>query len=131
MLFGAAILRDAAVPVIGPRFARTRWRLLRMTVLYNFSDSNFKQPDMLPRSPRAQACRGSAKLRPSMERGHRECRVSDAPVVRAKNARGRRHRFTGCNRHSLRNGFTVSFALSLVTGLVCHHRPQEACFPRT
>jgi hypothetical protein len=26
---------------------------------------------------------------------------------------------------------TVSFALSLVTGLVCHHRSQEACFSRT
>jgi hypothetical protein len=27
------------------------------------------------------------------------------------------HRFTGLNRHSLRNGFTVSFVLSPVTGL--------------
>ena len=26
----AAILRDAAEFIIGPRFARTRWRLLRM-----------------------------------------------------------------------------------------------------
>jgi hypothetical protein len=25
---------------------------------------------------------------------------------------------------------TVSFVLSLVTGLSCHHRPQEACFSR-
>ena len=44
MLFGAAILRDAAEPVIGLRCARTRWRPLRMTVRYNVSDSNFKQP---------------------------------------------------------------------------------------
>ena len=27
------------------------------------------------------------------------------------------------NRHSLRDGFTVSFVLSLVTGLCCHHHP--------
>jgi hypothetical protein len=26
---------------------------------------------------------------------------------------------------------TVSFVLSLVTGLYCHRRPQEACFSRT
>jgi hypothetical protein len=26
---------------------------------------------------------------------------------------------------------TVSFALSPVTGLCCHRRPQEACFSRT
>jgi hypothetical protein len=26
---------------------------------------------------------------------------------------------------------TVSSALSLVTGLSCHHHPQEACFSRT
>ena len=32
------------------------------------------------------------------------------------------HRFTGLNRHSLRNGFTVSFVLSPVTGFVCHRR---------
>ena len=28
-------------------------------------------------------------------------------------------------RHSPRDGFTVSFALSLVTGLSCHHRPRS------
>ena len=27
------------------------------------------------------------------------------------------------SRHSLRDGFTVSFVLSLVTGLCCHHHP--------
>jgi hypothetical protein len=29
------------------------------------------------------------------------------------------------NRHSLRDGFTVSFELSLVTGLCCHHHRAE------
>ncbi len=28
--WGRPILRDGAEPVIGPRFVRTRWRLLRM-----------------------------------------------------------------------------------------------------
>jgi hypothetical protein len=36
------------------------------------------------------------------------------------------HRFTGFNRHSLRDGFTVSFVLSLVTGLFCHHHQRDA-----
>jgi hypothetical protein len=33
------------------------------------------------------------------------------------------HRFTGLNRHSLRNGFTTYFVLSPVTGFLCHRRP--------
>jgi hypothetical protein len=32
----------------------------------------------------------------------------------------------GFNRPSPRNGFTAYFALSLVTGLVCHHRKRNA-----
>jgi hypothetical protein len=36
------------------------------------------------------------------------------------------HRFTGLNRHSLRNGFAVSFVLSPVIGHCCHRHPQEA-----
>jgi hypothetical protein len=50
--------------------------------------------------------------------------VSDAPVA-AKNAVVF-HRFTGLNRHSLHNGFTVSFVLSSVTGLCCHRRQRDA-----
>ena len=34
-------------------------------------------------------------------------------------------------RPSLRNGFTAYNVLSPVTGLSCHRRPQEACFPGT
>ena len=44
------------------------------------------------------------------------------------------HRFTGLNRHSLRDGFTVSFVLSPVTGFLAtvvsvmrkHHRRLDA-----
>ncbi|HXP64777.1 MAG TPA: hypothetical protein VN815_04805 [Steroidobacteraceae bacterium] len=35
------------------------------------------------------------------------------------------HRFTGLNRHSLRNGFTVSFVLSPVTGLFATVTPEK------
>ena len=33
------------------------------------------------------------------------------------------HRFTGLNRHSLRDGFTTYFVLSPATGLCCHRHP--------
>jgi hypothetical protein len=39
-----------------------------------------------------------------------------------KNTRVSHHRFTGITRPSLRDGFTAYFALSPVTGLVCHRR---------
>src|ERR1700750_2786760 len=48
------------------------------------------------------------------------------PVVRAKNARGSRHRFHRSQPAFPAQWFTAYFALSLVTGLSCHHRPQEA-----
>jgi hypothetical protein len=35
------------------------------------------------------------------------------------------HRFAEIIRPSLRNGFTAYFVLSLVTGLVCHHRRRK------
>jgi hypothetical protein len=35
------------------------------------------------------------------------------------------HRFTGLNRHSLRNGFTASFVLSPVTGFVVTVIPEK------
>jgi hypothetical protein len=59
-------------------------------------------------------------------------RAQGMPGVRCtrgwcKKCTGRRHRFTGFNRHSLHNGFTVSFVLSPVIGLCCHRRPQETC----
>ena len=53
------------------------------------------------------------------------------PGVRCTRGLGKKcpvvsHRFTGLNRHSLRNGFTVSFVLSPVTGLSCHHHRRDA-----
>jgi hypothetical protein len=58
-------------------------------------------------------------------------RAQGMPGVRCtrgwcKKCTGSRHRFTGFNRHSLHNGFTVSFVLSPVIGLCCHRRSWEA-----
>jgi len=33
------MVRDGAEPVIGPRFARTRWRVLTMRINYRFAVS--------------------------------------------------------------------------------------------
>src|ERR1700688_2727709 len=41
------------------------------------------------------------------------------------------HRFTGTPGLPCAMVLTVYFALSPVTGLSCHRRPQEACFSRT
>jgi hypothetical protein len=38
------------------------------------------------------------------------------------------HGHTGITRHSPRNGFTAYSALSLVTGLSCHHRRRKLVF---
>src|SRR6478609_5112611 len=55
---------------------------------------------------------------------------SGLPAVScAKCTEGSAHEHTGpaeAIRLSLRDGVTVSSALSLVTGLSCHHRPREA-----
>jgi hypothetical protein len=53
------------------------------------------------------------------------------PGVRCTRGSGKKmpgvvHRFTGLNRHSLRNGFTVASCSPWRTGLSCHHRSKEA-----
>ena len=57
-----------------------------------------------------------------------------APAVSCANAhKENAHEHTGSAeavRPSLRNGFTAYFVLSLVIGLSCHHRPQEALASR-
>jgi hypothetical protein len=68
---------------------------------------------------------------PQYKRGRRECRVSSSPVVRAKNARGSRHRFHRFQPAFPAQWFTAYFVLSPVTGLFCHrclrtHRKRDA-----
>jgi hypothetical protein len=66
---------------------------------------------------------------PQKNRGRRECRVRAAPAVsRAKCTSKCAHEHTGSAeaiRHSLRDGFTVSFALSLVTGFLATIIPEK------
>jgi hypothetical protein len=93
------------------RIRATRW--LAMTARYDFAIS----PRIAP-----EFC---SSLPPSSYRGRRECRAPDAPAaLRAKveSTQASHHGHTGNTRHSPRNGFTAYSALSLVTGLVCHHR---------
>jgi len=63
------------------------------------------------------------------QEGSRECRALDAPAaLRAKveSTQASHHGHAGNTRHSPRNGFNGCSALSLVTGLSCHHRRRDA-----
>jgi hypothetical protein len=56
--------------------------------------------------------------------------MPDARRVRSRvrsveSTRVSHHGHTGITRHSPRNGFTAYSALSLVTGLSCHHRQRN------
>ena len=78
------------------------------------------------RDPAARMAPGlCVQLAPRENRGRRECRTLDAPAaacVLVESTRVSHHGHTGNTRHSPRNGFTAYSALSLVTGLSCHHR---------
>jgi hypothetical protein len=102
-----------AEPVIGRRFAPTRW--LAMTAR---CDSAFSPRDA------PEVC----SLRPSDNRGRRECRTlgaSAAACAVVESTRVSHHGHAGNVRHSPRDGFTAYPALSLVTGLSCHHRQRN------
>ena len=81
------------------------------------------------RIPAARSARVLRQSRPcSMSRGRRESRVRAAPAVSCANMhkkRTRAYRFSGGNPAFPARWFTAYSALSLVTGLSCHHRPQE------
>ena len=67
---------------------------------------------------------------PSPNRGRRECRAPDAPDSRACDGRTQNaHALVRSHRKSpgipRAMVLTVSFALSLATGLSCHHRPRS------
>ena len=80
-----------------------------------------------PRISREFCCR----VTPSPIRGRRECRTlgaSAAACAVVESTRVSHHEYTGNTRHSPRNGFTAYFALSPVTGLVCHRRLRKLVF---
>src|SRR5450631_428760 len=71
-----------------------------------------------------------SEVPPSSIRGRRECRTlgaSAAACAVVESTRVSHHGHAGNVRHSPRNGFNGYFALSPVTGLSCHRRPQETC----
>ena len=66
----------------------------------------------------------------SKNRGRRECRAPDAPAAscaKVESTRVSHHGHAGSPGIPRAMVLTVSFALSPVTGLVCHRRPQETC----
>ena len=71
---------------------------------------------------------------PSEIRGRREYRAPEAPAAshaKVESTRVSHHGHTGSPGIPRAMVLTGSFALSPVTGLSCHRRPQEACFSRT
>jgi hypothetical protein len=105
-----------AEPGIGRRFAPTRW--LAMT------------SDIIPRSRGATRPSFAVTIRPEI-RGRRECRAPGAPAASRveKNTRVSHHGHTGSPGIPRAMVLTASFALSPVTGLVCHRR-QQSCLHR-
>ena len=78
-------------------------------------------------SPRRTAPEFCRLQRPSKNRGRREGRVPAAPMAPCEKMHG--SGTTGladASRPSLRSGFTASFVLSPVTGLVCHRHLRDA-----
>jgi hypothetical protein len=76
--------------------------------------------------PAAREAPGLCGIRVPRKRGRRECRALNRTrslVCENKKAYERsHHRFAETTRHSLHDGVTAYFVLSLVTGLFCHHR---------
>jgi hypothetical protein len=77
----------------------------------------------------ARCAQGLPLLAPSKQRGRREDRVRAAPAVSCAMCTKRcAHEHTGSAetlRPSPRNGFTTYIALSLATGLSCHHHRRD------
>ena len=90
---------------------------------------NFQTADRRSHSHGGSRLESCSNVVPRRKRGRRECRVSGSPAAsRAKmeSTRVSHHWFAETFRHSLRDGFTVSFVLFLVIGLFCHH-PRAEC----
>jgi hypothetical protein len=91
--------------------------------------------DMTLRSRGRRCPSFASESLPSPVRGRRECRAPDAPDTACAMVVVERTRVSQVTPESpgipRAMVLTVSFALSLATGLSCHHRPQEACFPGT
>ena len=92
-----------------------------------------RRTSSIPRRDSPELCK---ILHPSKNRGRvlpqegsRECRTlgaSAAACALVESTRVSHHGHAGNVRHSPRNGFNGCFALSPVTGLVCHRRRRDA-----
>ena len=103
-------------------------RLSGTTRIVMHSPIPFQTPRTSLRVLAARLRPSCAGILPSENRGRRECRAPGAPAAArgvVVNTRVSHHGRTGITRHSrTRMVLTVSFALSPVTGLVCHCRPR-------
>jgi hypothetical protein len=114
----SGILDHPPEPVIGRRVAPTRWRVMTDGV-------NVKQPqsrDLAARCARVLRYSFAPKQR---AQGMPGARCARSRVWCVESTRVSHHGHTGNTRHSPRNGFNGYFALSRVTGLVCHPRLAE------
>ena len=105
--------------------ARRPWRPDLRPPIRRYSGSTCQTARTYDRVLAAHCARGLHPLRPSLYRGRRESRVPIAPMGPVQRKHG--SRTTGepeTSRLSLRDGFTVSFVLSPVTGLCCHRHPR-------
>ncbi len=104
--------------------------------LWNTGSSTFADEDVGHNfsSPRRDALR-PLRFRSPFARGHTRYaskqRARGMPGVRCTRGLCKKCMVVatgspGSHRHSLRNGFTVSFVLSPVTGLCCHRRRRDA-----
>ena len=86
------------------------------------------QPSAFPRRRRARAVRGRCPSREQEGAGNAGCQAAPAALC-AKSGSTQawsHHRYAETFRHSLRDGFTVSFALFPGTGLCCPRRRRDA-----
>jgi hypothetical protein len=108
----------------GASFARLRSRKEKDKRSFEFK-FDCQAADTSPHS-RGGRSPSFASLSPRKKRaqGMPGARCTRSLACKIKNTRVSHHRFTGAFRHSPRDGFPAYSALSLVTGLSCHHRLQ-------
>ena len=110
----------SSAPIFGPRISSAPRRAERRAAQHpgNARDTTPHSRDAL--SPESCIKKSLAKKR---AQGMPGVQPHPQPRVRMKKAHEHsHHRFAETIRHSLRDGFTVSFELSPVIGLSCHRR---------
>jgi hypothetical protein len=114
---------------------RLRARALRRTSARRSSRSERRRVvaraprnDTAPHSRDTKRARAIAVETSSKQGGRRECRVRNTPIASHANEKAyelQSPQVRRFNRHSLRDGFTVSFVLAPETGLCCLRRQRD------